>query len=81
VTAVRPAASAAVGSAPGDPTDPDRHRRRLPQPGVLACADEHHITAADLATGEVLSLHLIEPDKSYWRNKTKEPGRWPSSET
>ena len=46
---------------------------------VLAFADDHHITVADLATGEVLSRHLIEPAKTYWRNQDKEPGRWPGS--
>jgi transposase InsO family protein len=46
---------------------------------VLAFADDHQITVADLTTGEVLSVHLIEPDKTYWRNQNKEPGRWPSS--
>jgi transposase InsO family protein len=46
---------------------------------VLAFADDHHITVADLTTGEVLSRHLIEPNKSYWRNQMREPGRWPSS--
>jgi transposase InsO family protein len=46
---------------------------------VLAFADEHHITVADLATGEVLSTPKIEPDKTYWRNQNKEPGRWPGS--
>ena len=30
-------------------------------------------------TGEVLSVHLIEPGKAYWRNQNKEPGRWPGS--
>ena len=45
---------------------------------VLAFAD-HQVTVADLTTGEVLSIHQIDPDKSYWRNQTKEPGRWPSS--
>jgi hypothetical protein len=44
---------------------------------VLAFADDHQITVADLNTGEVLSVHLIEPTKSYWRNQNKEPGRWP----
>jgi transposase InsO family protein len=44
---------------------------------VLAFADEHHITVADLATGEVLSIHLIDPAKTYWRNQMREPGRWP----
>jgi transposase InsO family protein len=46
---------------------------------VLAFADEHHVTVADLTTGEILSVHLIEPDKTYWRNQNNEPGRWPSS--
>ncbi len=46
---------------------------------VLAFADDHQITVADLTTGEVLSTHLIEPHKTYWRNQQKEPGRWPSS--
>jgi transposase InsO family protein len=48
---------------------------------VLAFADDHQITVADLATGEVLSTHLIDPTKSYWRNQNKQPGRWPSSQT
>ena len=47
---------------------------------VLAFADDHHITVAELTTGEVLSVHLIEPNKSYWRNQMREPGRWPSSQ-
>ena len=46
---------------------------------VLALADDHQITVIELHTGEVLSTHLIEPNKSYWRNQQKEPGRWPSS--
>jgi transposase InsO family protein len=46
---------------------------------VLALADDHHVTVIDLATGEVLSRHDIDPAKSYWRNQDKQPGRWPSS--
>jgi hypothetical protein len=46
---------------------------------VLAFADDHHTTVADLATGEVLSVHHIDPNRSYRRNQNKEPGRWPSS--
>src|SRR5207237_4985417 len=46
---------------------------------VLALADEHTITVIELETGEVLSTHLIEPDRAYWRNQNKKPGRWPSS--
>jgi transposase InsO family protein len=44
---------------------------------VLAIADDTHVTVTDLTTGEVLSIHLIEPEKTYWRNQNKEPGRWP----
>ena len=46
---------------------------------VLAFADDHQITVTELNTGEILSIHLIEPDKTYWRNQNTEPGRWPSS--
>jgi transposase InsO family protein len=46
---------------------------------VLALADDHRITVIELDTGEVLSNHLIQPEKSYWRNQNREPGRWPSS--
>jgi hypothetical protein len=45
---------------------------------VLAFADDHQITVTDLNTGEILSTHHIEPNKTYWRNQTKQPGRWPS---
>jgi transposase InsO family protein len=46
---------------------------------VLALADDTQVIVTDLTTGEVLSQHLIQPDKGYWRNQNKEPGRWPSS--
>jgi transposase InsO family protein len=46
---------------------------------VLAIADDQHVTVTDLATGEVLSTHLIEPDKTYWRNQNNPAGRWPSA--
>ncbi|HUE25469.1 MAG TPA: IS481 family transposase [Solirubrobacteraceae bacterium] len=45
---------------------------------VIAFADDHHITVAELATGEVLSTHQIDPTRAYWRNQNREPGRWPS---
>jgi hypothetical protein len=54
---------------------------------VLAFAEDHLITVAELTTtvaelttGEILSVHLTEPNKSYWRNQMREPGRWPSSQ-
>jgi transposase InsO family protein len=44
---------------------------------VLAIADDQTVTVIKLATGEVLSTHQIDPDRRYWRNQNKEPGRWP----
>lgn len=46
---------------------------------VLAIVDETVVTVVDLATGEILSSHRIEPDKGYWRNTRRDPGRWPGS--
>jgi hypothetical protein len=36
---------------------------------VLAIVDEHEVTVVALETGEVLSSHLIEPDRGYWRDR------------
>jgi transposase InsO family protein len=46
---------------------------------VLAIVDEQEVTVVALDTGEVLSTHLIEPDRRYWRNQRRDPGRWPGS--
>ena len=46
---------------------------------VLAIVDEQEVTVVALDTGEVLSIHRIEPDKGYWRNQRRDPGRWPGS--
>jgi len=46
---------------------------------VLAIIDEREVTVVALDTGEVLSSHRIEPDKGYWRNMRRDPGRWPGS--
>ncbi len=51
------------------------HARRR----VLAIADEREVTVVALDTGEILSTHLIEPAKGYWRNQQRDPGRWPGS--
>jgi hypothetical protein len=51
------------------------HARRR----VLAIVDEHEVTVVALDTGEVLSTHRIEPDRTYWRNQRRDPGRWPGS--
>ena len=49
------------------------HARRR----VLAIVDQTTVTVIDLTTGEILSTHTIDPDRSYWRNQQKHPGRWP----
>ena len=46
---------------------------------VLAIVDEREVTVVALATGEILSTHLIEPGRRYWRNQRRDPGRWPGS--
>ncbi|MGQ0804994.1 MAG: integrase core domain-containing protein, partial [Actinomycetota bacterium] len=51
------------------------HARRR----VLAIVDEYDVTVVALDTGEVLSTHRIEPDRGYWRNTQRDPGRWPRS--
>lgn len=51
------------------------HARRR----VLAIIDEQEVTVVALDTGEILSAHRIEPDKGYWRNTRRDPGRWPRS--
>jgi hypothetical protein len=58
-----PAARGPAGSSPGGNNGSSRQR----------------ITVVDLTTAEVLSVHLIQPAKSYWRNQMREPGRWPGS--
>ena len=46
---------------------------------VLAIVDEREVTVVAIETGEILSSHLIEPTRSYWRNQRRDPGRWPGS--
>jgi transposase InsO family protein len=52
------------------------HARRR----VLAIIDEQEVTVVALDTGEILSTHRIEPDRGYWRNRRRDPGRWPGSQ-
>jgi transposase InsO family protein len=46
---------------------------------VLILTDATQATVTDQHTGEILGLYDINPDRNYWPNKTKEPGRWPGS--
>jgi transposase InsO family protein len=47
---------------------------------VLAVIDQWEVTVVALETGEVLSSHRIEPERNYWRNQRRDPGRWPGSQ-
>lgn len=47
---------------------------------VLALIDKDTVTVTALETGEILSEHLIDPARGYWRNQRQEPGRWPGSQ-
>jgi hypothetical protein len=44
---------------------------------VLLLIDETTATVTELTTGEVLSQHLINPERNYWPNTLKPAGRWP----
>jgi transposase InsO family protein len=46
---------------------------------VLILTDEAQATVTDQTTGEILGIYDIDPNRNYWANKTKEPGRWPGS--
>jgi transposase InsO family protein len=47
---------------------------------VLAIVDPEEVTVVALDTGEILSVHRIEPGRGYWRNTRRDPGRWPGSQ-
>jgi hypothetical protein len=44
---------------------------------ILAITDPGSVTVIELRTGEILSTHDIDPGHTYWRNKQRNPGRWP----
>ena len=45
----------------------------------ILIADEHTVTVIHLDTGEIIATNTIAPDKTYWRNTMKAPGRWPEA--
>ena len=47
---------------------------------VLALIDDTTVTLIQLETGEILSEHIIDPTRDYWRNQRKKPGQWPDSQ-
>lgn len=46
---------------------------------AMLLADATTVTVVHLDTGEVLATNTIDPDRSYWRNTQREPGRSPDS--
>jgi transposase InsO family protein len=48
---------------------------------VLILIDNTTVTIVHTDTGEIIATNQINPDKTYWRNTQKEPGRWPGSPT
>ena len=44
---------------------------------VTILIDADTVTVLHTVTGEVLSEHTIDPNRSYWRNQHRQPGRWP----
>jgi transposase InsO family protein len=44
---------------------------------VTILIDPDTVTVLHTDTGEVLSTHTIDPNRSYWRNQHKQPGQWP----
>jgi transposase InsO family protein len=49
------------------------------QTPVLILVAAHTVTVISKTGYHVLSSHHIDPDRNYWRNQNKNPGRWPGS--
>jgi len=46
---------------------------------ALAIVGEEEVTVAARETGQILSVHRIDPRTGHWRNQRRDPGRWPGS--
>ncbi len=46
---------------------------------VLILVTDHTVTVISKTGHHVLSSHTIDPNKNYWRNQNKNPGRWPGN--
>lgn len=45
----------------------------------ILIADNDTVTVVHIPTGEIIATNDIQPDKTYWRNTMKAPGRWPEA--
>lgn len=48
-------------------------------PGSSCSSTLETVTTIDLTTSEILSEHIINEQRNYWRSTQREPGRWPGS--
>jgi transposase InsO family protein len=46
---------------------------------VLILVTTNTVTVTSKTGPHVLSSHQIDPDRNYWRNQNKNPGRWPGN--
>ena len=46
---------------------------------VLILVAATTVTVISKTNHQFLSSHHIDPDKNYWRNQNKNPGRWPGN--
>lgn len=45
----------------------------------ILIADDTTVTVVQLTTGEIIATNRIQPDKTYRRNTTEAPDRWPEA--
>ena len=50
-----------------------------PHTPVLILVTTTTVTVISKSTHQLLSSHAINPDKNYWPNQQKNPGRWPGN--
>ncbi|OLT40556.1 IS481 family transposase [Saccharomonospora sp. CUA-673] len=48
---------------------------------IVILIDTTQATVIHLDTSEIIATHTIDPNRTYWRNQEKEPGRWPGPPT
>ena len=44
---------------------------------ILMLVNEHTVEVINPTNGQHLASNTIDPDRNYWRNNQKTPGRWP----
>jgi transposase InsO family protein len=44
---------------------------------ILALIDDQTVTVTHIDTAEIISINTIDPERGYWPNTMRAPGRWP----